>query len=356
MVEINFVALVIRFVLVFEHVHGQIKQLRIVHGVLRHVQRIAGQHVVLHTGYVALYARREGEHYRHADYAYRPGNAHHDGAPFLCDEVAAGQSERRGKPHFRALFALLFTAVGSGFRRFLFGADATLRLLFLVGIRIGIVYHLSVEQADDTRGILLRELGVVRDHDDEPLAGDLLHQIHYLHARLGVERAGGFVGKQYFGVVDKGAGNRDALALPAGKLIGAFVQMLAQTHFFQHRFGACAAFGFAHTGNGKRKFDVAEHRLMRNEVITLEHEADAMVAVYVPFAVAERFGGAAVYDEVAGRIFIQSADDIEQRGFSAAARAEDGHELVRAEIDADAFERRNVLPRNLVIFSDVGKS
>ena len=48
---------------------------------------------------------------------------------------------------------------------------------------VGIVGDLAVRQADDARGVLVRQLGIVRDHDDQTIARNVLEQIHNLHGR-----------------------------------------------------------------------------------------------------------------------------------------------------------------------------
>ena len=74
----------------------------------------------------------------------------------------------------------------------------------------------------------------MRDHDDELVLGDLLEQLHYLHAGLGVKRAGRLVGKEDIGVVDERAGYGDALHLASGHLVRLLVQLVAQPDFFEH--------------------------------------------------------------------------------------------------------------------------
>ena len=224
------------------------------------------------------------------------------------------------------------------------------------GEGVGVVYDLAVFKADRTRGVALRKLGVVRDHDDETLARDLLHQIHYLHAGLGVQRARRLVREQYLRIVHERTGDRHALALPARELVGTLVDLVAQAHLLQRGTRACAAFGLAHARDGERQLHVAQHRLVRYEVIALEHEPHAMVAVHVPVAVAELLGGAPVYDEVARGVFVQTAYDVEQRGLAAAGRTEHGYKFALAEIECHAAKSGYVLPRDLIVLNDVFQS
>ena len=78
---------------------------------------------------------------------------------------------------------------------------------------------------------------------------------------------------------------------------------------------------------------------MRNEVIALEHKADAVVAVGIPIAVAEVLGRDAVNQQVARIKVVKSADNVEHRGFARTRGTQNGHELVIAKRQAHAVER-----------------
>ena len=51
---------------------------------------------------------------------------------------------------------------------------------------------------------------------------------------------------------------------------------------------------------------------MRDQVVALKNETDRMVAVGVPVSVLVFLRGRAVYNKIAVRVLIKSADDIEQ--------------------------------------------
>ena len=75
-------------------------------------------------------------------------------------------------------------------------------------------------------------------------------------------------------------------------------------------YGAPAPFGLADAGERQRQLDILQHGLVRDEVIALEDEADGMVAVGVPVAVAELLRRAAGNQQVTGRILVEAADDV----------------------------------------------
>ena len=203
----------------------------------------------------------------------------------------------------------------------------------------GIVGDSAVPQTDDAVGILLRQFGVVRDHDHEAVFCHILQQLHDLDARLAVQCAGGLVGQQDVGVVDEGAGDGHALHLAARHLGGALVELVPETHLPQRLGGTAAALSARHARDGQGQFDVGEDGLVGDEVIALEHEADGVVAVGVPVPVGVAAGGDAVDDELAAVVAVEAADDVEQRGLARAAGAEDGDKFAVAQVETDPVER-----------------
>src|SRR5699024_3543193 len=88
----------------------------------------------------------------------------------------------------------------------------------------------------------------------------------------------------------------------------------------------------------QRELDISQQRLVRDEVIGLEHKPDRVVAVGVPIAVAEVLGRATAYYEVTACVLVESANDVEHRGLSAAGRTEYRHEFILTEAEADPFQ------------------
>ena len=66
-----------------------------------------------------------------------------------------------------------------------------------------------------------------------------------------------------------------------------------------------------------------------------------MVAVYVPIGVVEMSGALSVYKHFARRVFVQTSDYVEQRGFAAARRSQHGYEFVFSECEVDAAQSRH---------------
>ena len=77
---------------------------------------------------------------------------------------------------------------------------------------------------------------------------------------------------------------------------------------------------------------------MGDQIVTLEHKADAVIAVSVPVLVLVQFCGTAVDHEVARRVVVKTSDDVEKSRLAAARRAEDRDELALAERKIDPLE------------------
>ena len=286
-------------------------------------QGICGQGVFLNLIYVGLYAVGERQDKGYADDAYAAGEGREQGAGLLGLEVVKGEGQGGGEGHAGLFLAFVLTG----------------RLHALGVERVAVAHYLAVEQLHYARGIALRKVGVVRDHDHQLVGGYLLEQFHYLHAGLAVKRAGGLVGKQYVGVVYKRAGYGHTLHLAAGHLVRLLVYLVAETHALEDLYCTFPALFAVNAGDGQRKLDVCQYALVRDEVIGLKDETDCVVAVGVPVAVLVLLGGAPVYDQITVSVLVKAADDVQKRSFTAARGPEYGHKFALAEADAHAAQR-----------------
>ena len=90
---------------------------------------------------------------------------------------------------------------------------------------------------------------------------------------------------------------------------------------------------------------------MRDEVIALEHEADLVIAVGIPIAVAEGAGGSSVYNEIAFGIAVEPAYYIQKSGLAAAGGAEYRNEFTGREFEIDPLQRTDCrAARNVILF------
>ena len=83
----------------------------------------------------------------------------------------------------------------------------------------------------------------MRDHDNELILGYLLEYLHYLHARIRVERTRRLVGEQNVGVVYQRSGDGNSLHLATGHLVGLLRELIAQSDLLECMHRPFAALG-----------------------------------------------------------------------------------------------------------------
>ncbi len=131
--------------------------------------------------------------------------------------------------------------------------------------------------------------------------------------------------------------------------------LIFKTYFIQSLYGSSAPFLFGNARNHQRQLYVLQNCLMGNEVIALENESYGMVTVGIPIPVVVFLRAPALYYEVAGSVLVKSAYNIQQGGFTAARSAQNGHEFVFAEFEADTLQCVNGFVSYEVIFFNVDK-
>ena len=127
-------------------------------------ERVARERILLDLFDVAVYAVGQRQNRRDTDNANRPRKGRHGCTALFGHKVSGRKPQRRHKAH-------------RGFARRL--SLATRGIGNIKGV--GIVGDLAVCQVDDARGVLVRQLGIVRDHDDQTVTRHVLEQIHDLH-------------------------------------------------------------------------------------------------------------------------------------------------------------------------------
>ncbi len=129
-------------------------------------KRVARERILLDLFDVAVYAVGQRQNRRDTDNANRARKGSHGRAALLGHEVSGRKPQRRHKAHrgFARRLSLATRGVG----------DIE---------RVGIVGDLAVRQVDDARSVLVRQLGIVRDHDDQAVARHVLEQVHDLYGR-----------------------------------------------------------------------------------------------------------------------------------------------------------------------------
>ena len=123
----------------------------------------------------------------------------------------------------------------------------------------------------------------VDDHRDVALRGAARDQLHDLDRGLGIERRGGLVGEHEVGLLHQRARDADALALAAGKLVGALGGEVAEADGVEKVKGAIdvASGKLAQPRPPHRHVaeppaqHVLDHGEPLDQVVFLEHHADA---------------------------------------------------------------------------------
>ena len=117
--------------------------------------------------------------------------------------------------------------------------------------------------------------------------------------------------------------------------------MLGKPDVFQGFHRPLAAFASRDTGEGQCQLDVGQDGLVRDQVVGLENEANAVVAVGVPIARFVVLRRDSVDDQVAALEAIQAANDVEHCRFTRTRLAQNCDEFAISE------GNRNVIERNL---------
>ena len=168
------------------------------------------------------------------------------------------------------------------------------------------------------------------------LLGERADDLEHLARELGVERGGRLVEKQDLGVHLQRAGDGHALLLAAGELARIGVGLVAEAHLLERLARGrldLRAVALLHADG--RIHNVFEYRVVREEIELLKNEAEIvadllelrLVGVDGGAVVARARGVVPVKADLAGVDALEQRGAAQQRGFAAAARADDGHDL-----------------------------
>ena len=103
----------------------------------------------------------------------------------------------------------------------------------------------------------------------------------------------------------------------------------------------------------ERQLHVLLRRELGDKVEVLENKADLLVADTGELLFAVILDGDTVEPVRPGVCHIQTADDVHQRGFAAAGRADDAHKLFRENVQRHMVERVDALLTDLVDLGNV---
>jgi hypothetical protein len=143
---------------------------------------------------------------------------------------------------------------------------------------------------------------------------------------------------------DDGAGQRDALLLPARELVGPAMPQLREAQHAGRAPKPFLAFGTRRAARAQPEDDVLGDREMRKQRVVLEHHGHAALLRRQARDVAP------VQEDAAGMLRIETRNDPQQGRFATAGRAEQHHKPPARGRERDAGKRggRAESPRHLL--------
>ena len=223
--------------------------------------------------------------------------------------------------------------------------------LVIDGLGLSDLMHETVLHHDDEVGNAHGLFLVVRDENggDAGFALNAADLLPGLEAQPGIEVAQRFIQQQHPGRLDQGAGDGDALLLPAGELRGPAVEQHVDLHQAGRLFGAPAHFLLGGPGFPlqvlERKENILQDGHMRVQRIVLEHQTHTAVF-------GRKVGHVVLAEEnpaLRGRL--QAADQVERGALSAAGRPEQADELPVGDFKSEIVDGDHVL----ALFAAAGK-
>ena len=213
-----------------------------------------------------LFQKRHGDgEKRKCTHQKYGGDEHPPPTPF---EITHGEFQHGDEGEVAALFRIICIA------------PVRPRLGFREGRTLIVLNDPAVFKPYDPVGIPHRALFVVRDHDDQLVAGYLFQQFVYLIGGKAVQIARRFVGKDDLRVFDERPRDRNSLLLSAGQLAYLPVFMSAETYARQCLGDPCPRIvGFLQL---QRQPDILPDRVSVYEIVFLKNKTYFIVSVKIP--------------------------------------------------------------------------
>ena len=197
-----------------------------------------------------------------------------------------------------------------------------------------------------------RQLRIVRDHDHQPLPCDLFDQIHDLNAGFSIQRPRRLIRKQDLRIVHKRPCDRNPLHLPARKLVRLLVQLCTQPHSLQRFRRPQTPFLHRYARQRERQLYIPEHRLVRYQIIRLEHKSDTVIPIRIPISVFIMLRRNALDHKIARSIFVQPAYNVQQRRLATSRCPQNGNKLFLPKTKTDSLQSMNNRICYLIVLRD----
>ena len=181
------------------------------------------------------------------------------------------------------------------------------------------------------------------DEDDGFALGvEAVEGVEDFQAGLRVEVAGRLVGEDEERVIHQRAGDGDALLLPAGELLGAMVEAVAQTHHLREPLAVFETGGEVAALVEQGDVDVLDDGELLDEVVALEDEAQRAPTEGGERVVIHRRHVHAAEEILPGAGPVEAAEDVEKGGLAGTGRAHDGDVFAGHDGEVHAPQRAHL--------------
>ena len=189
---------------------------------------------------------------------------------------------------------------------------------------------LALLQMDDAVGELFDLATVGDEHDGAAVAVESAHLLQHDVGIFVIQIAGWFVSQHYWGIIDEGAREGDALFFAGTELGRSVMAALGQTQVFQHFIDSGVAIRFGGVGAGQ--FYVFDDVEVRHEVEHLKDEADGLGPEGGAGAGGHEVDLASINRDGSAAGMLHACDGHQEGGFSAAAGAADTDKLAWGDV------------------------
>ena len=136
------------------------------------------------------------------------------------------------------------------------------QLYFFFCKRNRIISKRTVKHTDNSCRIFFSKLGIMGNHNNQPILGYFLEYFHYLYTGFGIQCTCRLISQNYIRIIYKRSCNWNTLHLSAGHLAWFLVKLISQSYFFQSFFCTLFSLCFRNAWKSKRKLNVLQYCLM----------------------------------------------------------------------------------------------
>ena len=197
----------------------------------------------------------------------------------------------------------------------------------------------AVPEHDAPGGEPLDQVHIVgRDHHGDADVVEALEELHDLDGEVRIQVAGGLVGDEQHRLCDDGAGDSDALLLAGRELERPALLLAQEPHLIERRAHPLVDLAPRNARDDERQRDVLGHGTIVQELVILEHHADALAEARN--AAGSHGGGVLIVDEyLAARRPLDERDQLQDAALAGARVAGQKRELPGLDLQRYPGER-----------------